>query len=63
MPKTSTHGEIMRNAQRLVNSRGDGAHEYACNMAIRMDEIGEETDQAFWKKISKQVELLLYSDA
>ena len=50
MEKSSMRGEVMRNAQRLIKTQGDGAFNYACNMADRMQEMGDETDQVFWKK-------------
>ena len=53
-------GEIMRNAQRLVMAKGDGALGYAEKMAERMQETGEEDDQAFWERIAAQIELLVY---
>ena len=62
MGKSSMRGEVIRNAQRLIQTRGDGAYNYACKMADRMQEIGDENDQAFWIKISKRVELLLHSE-
>lgn len=60
MHESKSQGEIMRNALRLVNARGDGALEYANKMVARMEESGDEKDHAFWEKISKQVELLLH---
>ena len=53
-------GEILRNARRLVQARGDGALEYANKMAMEMEEMGDENNQAFWERIAAQVELLLY---
>ena len=60
MQKPANKGEIMRNAQRLLNAKGDGALGYAEKMAERMQEIGEEDDQAFWERIAAQIELLVY---
>ncbi len=60
MGNTFERGEIMRNAQRLVGAKGDGALGYAEKMAERMQENGEDNDQAFWEKIAAQVDLLLY---
>ena len=37
----------MRNAQRLKIAKGDGAVGYAEKMAERMQESGEDDDQAF----------------
>jgi hypothetical protein len=58
--KTSNKGEILRNAQRLVQTRGDGAVGYAKKMAERMQETGEVDDQAFWERIAAQIELLVH---
>ncbi|MBC8338216.1 MAG: hypothetical protein H8E39_05955 [Alphaproteobacteria bacterium] len=62
MGSSSMQGEIMRNAQRLVKSKGDNALEYACKMSDRMQELGDENYYVFWEKISKQVELLIYAN-
>ncbi|MFQ5763842.1 MAG: hypothetical protein ACE5GT_02845 [Rhodospirillales bacterium] len=62
MHESKSQGEIMRNALRLVSTRGPGALEYANKMVARMGETGDEQAQAFWEKISKQVELLLYEN-
>ncbi len=59
MQKPATKGEIMRNAQRLLTTRGDGALGYAKKMAEKVQETGDEEDQAFWERIAAQVELLL----
>ena len=56
---TSLKGEIMRNAQRLVKYRGSGALRYSEMMVKRMNEDGDEHEQAYWEKISRQVELLI----
>ena len=40
-------GEIMRNAQRLVKIKGNGALAYAEKMAERMQELGEDEDRVF----------------
>jgi hypothetical protein len=45
--KTSNKVEIMRNAQRIVKARGDGAVGYAKKMAERMQEAGDEEEQEF----------------
>ena len=58
--KSWEKGEIMRNAQRLVKAKGNGAKDYAEKMAKRMQETGEEEDQAFWERIASQVDLLIY---
>ncbi len=60
MQKPTNKGEIMRNAQRLLNAKGKGAVGYANNMAERMQEAGEEDNQAFWERIAAQIELLAY---
>ncbi|NQU59066.1 MAG: hypothetical protein HQ513_17680 [Rhodospirillales bacterium] len=49
MDKTSLNGEVMRNAQKLVISRGDDALEYARMMAEKLQDAGEKEDQAFWE--------------
>ncbi len=53
-------GEIMRNAQRLISARGDGALGYAKRMAERLQETGDENDQEFWERIAAQIELITY---
>jgi len=58
--EAKSRGEIMRNAQRLVHTRGEEALDYAQTMAKRMQEQGDEKDHAFWDRIAKQVELLLH---
>ena len=60
MQKPEEKGEIMRHALMLVNSKGDGAVDHANKMAERMQETGDEDDQAFWNKIAQQVELLVF---
>ena len=50
----------MRNAQRLIKAKGDGAAGYAEKMAERMQETGEEKNQVFWERIAAQVELIVY---
>ena len=60
MQKPATKGEIMRNAQLLVRSKGDGALGHAEKMVKRMQETGEGEEQAFWERIAAQVDLLLY---
>ena len=62
MEKPKEKGEIMRNAQRLLTTRGDGALGYAKKMAERMQDTGDEEDQAFWDKIAQQVELLVFEN-
>ncbi len=57
--KDKAKGEIMRNAQRLLTTRGDGALGYAKKMAEKVQETGDEEDQAFWERIAAQVELLI----
>ncbi len=56
----SGRGEIMRRAQLLIKGKGDAALDYSNKMAARKEELGEEEDLAYWEKIAKQVELLLY---
>ena len=60
MSKSWEKGEILRNARRLVQTKGDGALKYAEKMAKKMKETGEEDDQAFWERIASQVDLLIY---
>ena len=55
-------GEIMRHTVRLVKSKGDDAVDHANTMAKRMEETGDEDDQAFWNKIAQQVELLVFEN-
>ncbi len=59
MNKPWEKGEIMRNALRLVQAKGDSALGYAQNMARTMQDRGEEDDQAFWERIASQVDLLI----
>lgn len=60
MSKSWEKGEILRNARRLVQAKGDDALGYAEKMAERMQERGDEEDQAFWERIAKQIDLLIY---
>ena len=60
MSKSWEKGEILRNARRLVQAKGDGALSYAEKMVKKMQETGEEDDQAFWERIASQVDLLIY---
>ena len=53
-------GEIMRNAQLLVTSKGAGAAKYANDMLESVRNAGNQHDIAFWEKIAAQVELLVY---
>ena len=62
MQKPKEKGEIMRHAMMLVKSKGDGAVKHANKMAERMQEEGDEEEQAFWNKIAKQVELLVFEN-
>ena len=52
----------MRHAIRLVKSKGEGAVNHANKMVERMQEEGDEEEQAFWNKIAKQVELLVFEN-
>ncbi len=47
---------------RLVKTRGPDALQYAKRKTERMQDIGEEEDQIYWDRISRQIELLLYED-
>ena len=60
MQESTEKGEIMRNAQRLLTARGDDALSYAKKMAERVQETGDEEDQAFWERIAAQIELLVF---
>ena len=60
--QTTMKGEVMRNAMRLVKARGDSALSFAKNKAERMQEDGDEEDQIYWDRISRQIEILLYED-
>ncbi len=60
MNKSWEKGEILRNARRLVQAKGDAALPYAEKMAKTMQETGEEDDQAFWERIASQVDLLIH---
>ena len=62
MQKPKEKGEIMRHAIRLVKSKGDDAVHHANKMVKRMEETGDEDDQAFWNKIAQQVELLVFEN-
>ncbi len=59
MEEPKEKGEIMRHATRLVNTMGDGAVDHAKKMAERMQDEGDEENQAFWNRIAQQVELLV----
>ena len=60
MNKSWEKGEILRNARRLVQTKGDSALNYAEKMAKKMREDGQEDDQAFWERIASQIDLLIY---
>ena len=60
--QTAVKGEVLRNAMRLVKTRGDDALPFAKRKAERMQDEGEEEDQIYWDRISRQIELLLYED-
>lgn len=60
MNKSWEKGEILRNARRLVQAKGDGALGYAEKMAKKMQEREDEENQAFWERIAKQIDLLIY---
>lgn len=50
----------MRNAQRLLEAKGEGALVHAQHMVKKMQETGDEKELAFWERIAAQVELLLH---
>ena len=56
------HGEIMRNALRLIKTRGDGALEFAAKKAEWMVDNGDEEDHSYWENITRQIEILLYEN-
>ncbi len=60
--QTTMKGEVMRNAMRLVKTRGEGALQFAKSQAERMQDDGDEEDQIYWDRISRQIEILLYED-
>ncbi len=60
--QTTMKGEVMRNAMRLVKTRGEGALQFAKSQAERMQDEGDEEDQIYWDRISRQIEILLYED-
>ena len=62
MSKSWEKGEILRNARRPVQTKGDSALGYAEKMAKRMRETGEEDNQVFWERIASQVDLLIYQE-
>ena len=62
MKEFGRKGEVMRNAQLLVRSKGEGALDHAEKMVERMHETGSDDDQAFWEKISAQIGLLVYEN-
>ena len=62
MKEPMEKGEIMRHALMLVKTRGDSAVDHANKMVKRMQETGDEDEQAFWNKIAKQVELLVFEN-
>ena len=59
MVETSTTSEIMQKAMMLVKSRGKGALEYANQMLKRTQKTYDKEEQVYWKKIVKQIELLI----
>lgn len=54
--------EIMRTALRLIKYKGPEALEYANHKVEVVLDSGDEEDQAYWKKISQQIELLLFQE-
>ena len=51
----------MRTAKRLIKWRGSDALEHANHKAELMQERDDEENVVFWKRIAKQIEILLYS--
>jgi len=56
------HGEIMRSALRLIKARGDAALDYAIKKSEAIRDTGDEEDQTYWEKITRQIEILLYEN-
>ncbi len=54
-------GEVMRTAKRLIKWRGADALEHANHKAKLMQERDDQEDVVFWKRIAKQIEILLNS--
>ena len=59
---SSVKGEILRTAMVLVKSKGSKALDYAKRKAEVMKDGDDEEDIVYWQRISKQVEILLYSN-
>lgn len=53
----------MRTALVLIKCKGPEALDYSNRKAeVIQERGGDEEDIVFWQKISKQIELILYSD-
>jgi len=52
----------MRTALRLIKTKGPNALDYANHKVEVILNSGDEDDKAYWKKISKQIELLLFKE-
>ena len=52
-------GEIMKRANLLVKSKGQGALEYANKMLEEIEETGDDEEKTYWHRIALQVELLV----
>ncbi|NQU60768.1 MAG: hypothetical protein HQ512_06530 [Rhodospirillales bacterium] len=61
-PSSSGKGEVMRTALRLIKTKGPNALDYANHKVEVILNSGDEDDKAYWKKISKQIELLLFKE-
>ena len=59
MQDSSLAGEIMKRAQIILNTKGQGALEHAKNVFEGVQKKGDEEDRVYWHKIVKQVELLV----
>ena len=56
------NAEVMRNALRLIKTRGDGALDFAAKKAEWMTDNGDEEDEIYWRNITRQIEILLYEN-
>ncbi len=59
MVDSSFSGEIMKRAQMLLKTKGQGALEHANGVFEDMQKTGAEEDRIYWHRIVKQVEILV----
>lgn len=52
-------GEIMKRAQMLFRTKGQGALEYANQMLKRTQKTYDKEEQVYWHRIVMQIELLV----